>query len=326
MPRARSPALPRCPRCGYDQSGTVATWTDQCPCRGLCPECGLDFPWRDTLRRDFAQLPWFYEHARFLAPLPLIRSLLMAITPRRFWSRVSMSHTVRPTRLALMLGLVLVLGLAGVALNRFASETAMIRWGTRFAAPSRSPTWIEAWQIAHGDDNWKQTAAKALVPYSFQMGRRNIDSFQRAHRALTNVFRVPSSALPALHVFAALLLLALPDTRAIAKVRPVHLVRAAAYPVALTIVLLNLGFMLDQWLEVDSVVNSVPRLSARPDFIAAPVGLAWAAWWWLLVCRDYLRLPRAGLVWFITMAVATFATIVLIVCAWVFVLSPVRAR
>lgn len=47
---------PRCPRCGYDQSGEVQTWRSACPLHGRCPECGLEFRWRYVL------------HARAIGP------------------------------------------------------------------------------------------------------------------------------------------------------------------------------------------------------------------------------------------------------------------
>jgi len=60
--------VPACPRCQYNQSGTVAAWpTDAvgaaCPLQGRCPECGLDFACRDVLNINRHDNPNFYEHA-----------------------------------------------------------------------------------------------------------------------------------------------------------------------------------------------------------------------------------------------------------------------
>ena len=35
----------KCPRCGYDLRGAIATWTEQCPLHGTCAGCGLQFAW-----------------------------------------------------------------------------------------------------------------------------------------------------------------------------------------------------------------------------------------------------------------------------------------
>ncbi len=43
------PITPTCPKCGYDQSGEIATWESQCPLEGRCPECGFDFVWADVM-------------------------------------------------------------------------------------------------------------------------------------------------------------------------------------------------------------------------------------------------------------------------------------
>lgn len=38
-----TPPKPRCPRCGYDLSGAVATWKTSCPLEVTCSECGQRF-------------------------------------------------------------------------------------------------------------------------------------------------------------------------------------------------------------------------------------------------------------------------------------------
>lgn len=55
---------PACPRCGYDQSGTLDTWTDRCPVYGQCPECGTRFEWAVLLDPTRVDLPWLVEHTR----------------------------------------------------------------------------------------------------------------------------------------------------------------------------------------------------------------------------------------------------------------------
>ena len=38
-----------CPKCKYDLRGHFASWTDTCPLRTLCPECGFEFYTGDLL-------------------------------------------------------------------------------------------------------------------------------------------------------------------------------------------------------------------------------------------------------------------------------------
>ena len=85
---ARPP--PTCPRCGYDQSDAVKTWTDRCPLTGVCTECGAELEWSEVCRVHPGTLWWYAEHApnrrALLWRTPL--TLLMLIDPRRFWARV----------------------------------------------------------------------------------------------------------------------------------------------------------------------------------------------------------------------------------------------
>ena len=85
---ARPP--PTCPRCGYDQSDAVKTWTDRCPLTGVCAECGAELEWSEVCRVHPGTLWWYAEHApnrrALLWRTPL--TLLMLIDPGRFWARV----------------------------------------------------------------------------------------------------------------------------------------------------------------------------------------------------------------------------------------------
>lgn len=57
---------PVCPGCGYDQSGEIATWKDQCPIGGRCVECGSAFGWREVyqiLGEWGSEVDWYSEHA-----------------------------------------------------------------------------------------------------------------------------------------------------------------------------------------------------------------------------------------------------------------------
>ena len=55
-----------CPRCGYDQRGVIAQWTDTCDLDGRCTECGLAFEWARVLNPKKFAPPWSVECARGL--------------------------------------------------------------------------------------------------------------------------------------------------------------------------------------------------------------------------------------------------------------------
>lgn len=312
---------PTCPRCAYDQSGAVATWTDSCPLQGTCSECGLTFDWCEVLRPDARRVRWLYEHSRGLGLLALIRSLWMAIIPARFWSRVSLSHQISRHRLLLMVILATLLMHTTTVINRFVCYSLYIRataTGYRGGGPA-TLSWLETWAVVTGGSDPLTITVAMALPFA------TVDTDQDVLQgAVFGLIRLPSRALLALHVFVALMILALPDTRAIAKVRPVHLLRAAAYPTTLVIVLFYAGVIVEQWSEY--VTNTSGRWWWEPpvwtDIIALPVGIGWAAWWWFCVCRAYLKLPNPILIWFVAFGVGFFATVVIGLSAVLFIVGP----
>lgn len=56
--KATISSVSKCPRCGYDLRGTIATWMQQCPLEGQCTECGLRFEWRELMSVRFLMPRW----------------------------------------------------------------------------------------------------------------------------------------------------------------------------------------------------------------------------------------------------------------------------
>ena len=56
-------AEPMCPRCGYDLSGQVRTWTDACPLAGVCTECGFEVEYRFVLNPGLTARWRYFETA-----------------------------------------------------------------------------------------------------------------------------------------------------------------------------------------------------------------------------------------------------------------------
>lgn len=92
-----------CPKCGYDQSGIVESWTDRCPLSGRCAECGLEFDWADVMDPKRVCLPWYTEHAT--GPMQMLRrtpgTIIRLMYPPVFWSRVGVMMELRLRRLVL---------------------------------------------------------------------------------------------------------------------------------------------------------------------------------------------------------------------------------
>lgn len=113
--------LPECPRCGYDQSGELATWRESCPLSGICPECGLTLEWREVVSPERRPPRWSYEHgprglAGIAGPhalLRFVRTLAGCLTAWRLWRELRMHHPIALLRLAIVsiLGAAVVAGL-----------------------------------------------------------------------------------------------------------------------------------------------------------------------------------------------------------------------
>jgi len=92
----------RCPRCGYDLRGAVATWTHECPMEGVCTECGLEFEWRELLNPEYRRPTWNIEFARTIRGFMLCcaGTTILMLWPWKFWRDVRMTHAARWSRIA----------------------------------------------------------------------------------------------------------------------------------------------------------------------------------------------------------------------------------
>jgi hypothetical protein len=134
--------VPRCPRCGYDQSGLIATWTESCPLAALCTECGYSFDPADAIHPTRKRLPWLYEHAKhWWSVRAWWRTVLMLLWPPLFWKRVRPEHEVRVGRLVMMTLLPVVAVLTSLVVLNLAEhltagrtyyyrQTTLAPWGT----------------------------------------------------------------------------------------------------------------------------------------------------------------------------------------------------
>jgi hypothetical protein len=96
---------PACPRCGYDQSGEVAAWTDRCPVESRCSECGRHFRWAVVFDPTRTTLRWSFEHARH--PIGLIPRWFLTVAkaarPKVYWRSIGLATPTRPGRIVVFL-------------------------------------------------------------------------------------------------------------------------------------------------------------------------------------------------------------------------------
>lgn len=289
-----------CPRCGYELSGTIATWTDRCPLEGRCAECGLRFAWGRLL--VLAEHPWLFEYYWRRRPLyRLVRTWLAALRPRRFWREVRMTDPIQLRPLgAVVGGLFVAMLAAGYAVGRVDRYDWFQYWSQPRFALSRKPP---------GAGSWPNFLASGLV--------------ELAEGIVTAVpgFFVALFAMP-------LVFLLLPQTLGRARVRPAHFVRIWFYSMLFSLAALGACAAVQAVLLAagPADVNAWsgggrmffmrhPVWATFAPFLTGCVPMllyaAWGAWWSWCGCRYYLRLTCPGRI----VATLTLIVVLAAVCA-----------
>ncbi|MBC7836036.1 MAG: hypothetical protein H7Y88_13195 [Phycisphaerales bacterium] len=285
--------LPECPRCGYDQAGHIATWSTACPVRGECSECGLQFNWADVLSEQRRLLPGFVEHARGVRQRFLWAWVTWSWTliPNRFWSRVRMHHAPRNRRALVWLVIVTACVYIPGALLRniavFGSAFLTIPqtgWGP---ITKRWPELVAPWGEPFVGLQWSNSAPGGLTVALLT----DLESFGLFGGVLAAPLLFPV-------VFACL-----PVTRARAKVRTAHLVRATIYSLAWVPVALLYRVAAGILELVDP--STGPWWSGRSrlgysleayfhEFAWAWVLalVLWTCWWWYQAIKRGFELPQ----------------------------------
>jgi len=150
VPAQRVRAL--CPRCGYDLSGVVESWTESCPLEGVCSECGLGVVWGRVLRAGSCP-HWSCEHVVVLTAWRVFKTGLRALLPWKLWRKLTLENDVVPQRLRAMLirGVLTGYGVGLLAWLASVMASWLIFAWVRPAAPFGSPA---VWFVAKGSLSW----------------------------------------------------------------------------------------------------------------------------------------------------------------------------
>src|SRR5262249_6813429 len=108
-------SVPACPRCGYDLTGAVGSWTLTCPLGIRCSECGLDIELRMVLNETVRGEGVFFESTPVPGRRALLTTALRAMRPWRFWGWVAMAHKFSSARMV-----------AGVLVSAFLYELCIV--------------------------------------------------------------------------------------------------------------------------------------------------------------------------------------------------------
>ncbi len=294
---------PSCPRCGYDQSGTVETWTDHCPVYGQCPECGTRFEWAVLLDPTRVDLPWLVEHTRgwwgLVRRTPGMVGRL--VWPRWFWRPVGIHARIGLSWLGCWcVGTLLILHLlTGVGLV-FAELQSLRLWyppNVAVSANDRAQVLFDALAGPLLDADAKRSPR--VVPMAPHGGNWQPPppSLLSGLRSLSVSFgRVPMLflAILAFSLMWVINLTVMPVTRRAAKLRAAHVVRAAIISVWVALLSVELERVAEAcWAAwPGTAVGSVIRIVLPTLQVFAFV---WTAVWWGSAARTAWSLPQARL-------------------------------
>lgn len=280
-----------CPRCGYDLSGTVATWTDSCPVDGRCTECGLELSWCDVLDPARRVPKWSYEQSKMSSPrkevLQLPATLLRTLWAPGFWRLMRMEFAFRPLRL-------LVVVFAGLLAQWLIFAVGYVAWMVVADPSGRGRARFDA--LLEFD-----TVLNLLWPRTL-IG-------EASSRYQIKSWSIPYVAwwLLLSGILVAACFVLLPQSLRNAKVRPRHLVRVSMYSVPLMVALCTVPWIVSDVLESMGVLSWKYGLFGNVDvwkwqnawarwqwLVLMAMMLLWQVWWWRCAVTRYLKLPHGG--------------------------------
>lgn len=273
-----------CPRCGYDLSGSMAAWTQTCPLRCTCSECGLEFRVSDVLGETARGPRWHFEAPKVGQWRRLVPgTMLRAVRPARFWKAIPLALPVRRGRIALVVAL-LVLTLQGIVSGAAALDAHFLN---RSAAAAGLQARVSLVDVALG--GWTHR----VWVRSINGGRVGLSP---------QAFVVPLAAMSMCTLVG---MVVLGRSLAKAKVSRRHLLRPVVPTLGLAVVgglLVGLAASAREELRA-GLVMAMPHWS---DWLT-PATLAVLAvgffWWWYCFVRFYLRLRHPWAVALLSMII-----------------------
>ena len=211
-------ATPICPKCGYDQSGAIATWEMQCPVQGICAECGDALQWAEVFRiqKEWgSEVDWYAEHAHNTwemidrTPGTLVRIAF----PSLFFRTMNFRRQISIKNLcAWMIALIVVLWILSSIPAGFACS-AEYAWATF------------QWELPKDELGWFLKARDLLNALSFpylQWSYHDGLAFDLGSDALGNAYLMTYGIIPfiAISFFWALIVFAVPMSRPHAMQNP----------------------------------------------------------------------------------------------------------
>ncbi len=289
----RGQTAPVCPACKLEFDWSVAVPVEQLTCEkceyhlmGLsetrCPECGTRFTWNEALdayRRR--QKPLFEYRWRESPVRSLIRTWIMALRPKRFWSRLDIHDPPQVRPLVFMAAITLFIFAVTlsvcIGIESWLWSAQAWMWARRGAAASLAEL-PSAIITAFGDRDFYTTLVSATVWM----------------------------------ILSPVALLVFQQSMRLCKIRASHLIRVGVYSALLILPGIAVVGLLPPLLQTHRLFSRFFDISL---FLAAFV-LAYVIWSIRCAYVHYLRMPHAAAVAITSQAMAVLGTFGL--CSFIF--------
>jgi hypothetical protein len=293
----------RCPRCGYDQRGAMATWQNACPLDGTCTECGLLFPWRELLNPDLSLPKWCVEARRavLLFPVQFLGTALRCWLSPMLWKTVRMIHAPNWWRLSAWLALWCMLLVLSVMISN--GVAAVAQWSImtqkRQGLPGFTAT-TGAWPV-FVQATITPLSSTSIGFFTPPPGVGRAFAYTSPVKLLEGYIADDlwqlALMLISVPITTGLAFAALPISRRRAKVRALHIGRGMIYAYALIIPLLAFSPLYRALtLSPSDALDILPRLLVMlADVVMLLIWLtlpAYVVFWWACAAL-YLRMQHA---------------------------------
>ncbi|GMU35355.1 MAG: hypothetical protein AMXMBFR20_32270 [Planctomycetia bacterium] len=256
-----------CSRCGYN----LRTLS-----RGLCPECGLAFEWREVLDRSASTNDFLFEHHWRTRPMrSWLKTVWRSFRPRSFWAAASIHDRTESPALWLMIVAAVLLVPVTLHGGAFCLSVAFAGLGELFHASATTFGLQFSMAAAHHFDSLSSVLLfVSALPFD---------------KTLRYAASVPGGA--SVFFLASLgLISSLQQTLGRCRVRPVQVLRVVAYAASPVCVLLPIIYLF---------LSCGVNLAGDNDYVALPLALVGNAsiifipgYYLSAGLKYYLHLPR----------------------------------
>lgn len=271
-----------CPRCAYDLEGMIATWTQSCPLRATCSECGLDFDCTRALSPRLIGPRWSYEHGFQREVRRWWATSLLSLLPRRMFHALSADHRIHRSRLVRLI-------VIWIVITHFGAAAACV---TLEELAGWRPARLGGWYVLIEPEFWRYHAKTFAFPYvqDLVIPVGPMSSMHVPCGPTFLLFFGPTFLMPAW-------LLLLGQSLRRAKVRNLHLVRGLALATPCAALYCALSTMAIAAPGIVTFYAGV-RVPDQLTGVAILICAGHHVYWWYVFIRRYLRLRHAALVVF----------------------------